>query len=96
MRALILAVSVIALTGCAESGGYSRAFVTPRKYDHLECKQLTTALTQIKTQVAQSDGLYDKGGAGLGFLVYGPDLVRLRGEQSVLEQAIAEKGCEPG
>jgi hypothetical protein len=46
--------------------------------------------------MTKSDELYDKGGVGLGFMVYGPDVIRLRGEASVLEQAIGEKGCQPG
>lgn len=97
LRIIVASCLIALLAGCGETGGgVSRAFVTPRKYDHLDCKQLQSSLTATKSQMTKSDELYDKGGLGLGFMVYGPDVIRQRGEVAVLEQAIAEKGCQPG
>ncbi len=96
MRLWVIIVCLAGLVGgCAETGSASRAFVTPRKYDHLECKQLRATLAAARLQHDKTDGLYDNGGPGLGFIVYGPDLIKLKGEREILEQAIAEKNCAP-
>ncbi len=83
------------MAGCADTSNVSRAFVTPSKYDHLECKQLTSGLANMNSLIEKTDGLYDKGGVGIGAVVYGPDLIRLKGERTRLEEAIAAKNCPP-
>lgn len=94
MRWLALPLCLATLIGgCADTSGVSRAFVTPNKYDHLECKQLASGLAAIKSQLEKTDGLYERGGIGIGAVVYGPDLMRLRGERTRYEEAMAKKNC---
>jgi hypothetical protein len=97
-NAALLALG-LALTGCAEmSDTASLAFADPAKYDLYDCKQLETERKVLANRAAEFQGLMAKaetgaGGAVVGEMVYRNDLIAIRGQSQLAEQAWRRNKC---
>ncbi len=97
-HAALLALG-LALTGCAEmSDTASLAFADPAKYDLYDCKQLETERKYLANRAAEFQGLMAKAETGAGGpvvaeMVYRNDLIAIRGQSQLAEQAWRRSKC---
>jgi hypothetical protein len=97
-HAALLALGLL-LTGCAEmSDTASLAFADPARYDLYDCKQLETERKTLANRAAEFQGLMAKaetgvGGAVVGEMVYRNDLIAIRGQSQLAEQAWRRNKC---
>ena len=89
----------LALTGCAEmSDTASLAFADPAKYDLFDCKQLENERKYLANRAAEFQGLMAKAETGAGGpvvaeMVYRNDLIAIRGQSQLAEQAWRRNKC---
>lgn len=87
------------LCGCAEmSDTASLAFADPAKYDLYDCKQLEGERKALANRAAEYQGLMAKaetgvGGAVVGEMVYRNELIAIRGQTQLAEQAWRRNKC---
>lgn len=89
----------LALAGCAEmTDTASLAFADPAKYDLYDCKQLETERKRLTSQAAELQGLMAKAETGtagpvVAELVYRNDLIAVRGQSRLVDQAWQRNRC---
>ena len=74
------------------------AFADPAKYDLFDCKQLETERKALANRAAEYQGLMAKaetgvGGAVVGEMVYRNELIAIRGQSQLAEQAWRRNKC---
>jgi len=96
---LALLASAAGLAGCASMGdNMSSAFADPAKYDLYECKQLEPERKTLAAKAAELQGLMAKAETGVAGSVvaemaYRNDLIAVRGQQKLAEEAWARNKC---
>src|SRR3954453_19185452 len=89
----------LALSGCAEmTDSASLAFADPAKYDLYDCKQLETERKSLANRAAEFQGLMAKAETGtagpvVAEMVYRNDLIAIRGQSRLAEQAWQRGRC---
>ena len=97
-HAALLALGLL-LSGCAEmSDTASLAFADPAKYDLYDCKQLEAERKALANRAAEFQGLMAKAETGAGGpvvaeMVYRNDLIAIRGQSQLAEQAWRRNKC---
>jgi hypothetical protein len=97
-HAALLALGLL-LAGCAEmSDTASLAFADPAKYDLYDCKQLETERKMLANRAAEFQGLMAKAETGtagpvVAEMVYRNDLIAIRGQSQLVEQAWRRNKC---
>ena len=87
------------LSGCASMGdSMSSAFADPAKYDLYECKHLEPERQNLAKRAAELQGLMAKaetgaGGAVVAEIAYRNDLIAIRGQQKLAEEAWQRNRC---
>ena len=89
-----------AMSGCASisDSGASLAFADPAKYDLYECKQLEPERQTLAKRAAELQGLMAKaetgvGGAVVAEVAYRNDLIAVRGQQRLADEAWQRNRC---
>jgi hypothetical protein len=96
--AALLALAA-ALSGCANvSDSMTSAFADPAKYDLYECKHLEPERQNLAKRAAELQGLMAKaetgaGGAVVAEIAYRNDLIAVRGQQKLAEEAWQRNRC---
>ena len=89
----------LALSGCAEmTDSASLAFADPAKYDLYDCKQLENERKYLANRAAEFQGLMAKAETGtagpvVAEMVYRNDLIAIRGQSRLVEQAWQRSRC---
>jgi len=89
----------LALSGCAEmTDSASLAFADPAKYDLYDCKQLEAERKTLASRAAEFQGLMAKAETGtagpvVAEMVYRNDLIAIRGQSRLVEQAWQRGRC---
>ena len=89
----------LALSGCADmSDSWTTAFVDPAKYELYDCKQLEPERKSLATKEAELQGLMAKAETGVGGpvvsnLAYRNDLIQVRGQARLAEEAWRKNKC---
>ena len=97
-HAALLALG-LALSGCAEmTDSASLAFADPAKYDLYDCKQLEAERKLLASRAAEFQGLMAKAETGtagpvVAEMVYRNDLIAIRGQSRLVEQAWQRNRC---
>ena|SRR5947207_1903205 len=97
-HAALLALG-LALSGCAEmTDTASLAFADPAKYDLFDCKQLEGERKILANRAAELQGLMAKAETGtagpvVAEVVYRNDLIAVRGQSRLVEQAWQRSRC---
>ena len=99
LAALALVALGAGLSGCAGmSDTISPAFADPAKYDLYDCKQLENERKYLANRAAEFQGLMAKAETGtagpvVAEMVYRNDLIAIRGQSRLVEQAWQRNRC---
>jgi hypothetical protein len=98
--ALVLLALGASLSSCASvsDSSMSLAFADPAKYDLYECKHLEPERQNLAKRAAELQGLMAKaetgaGGAVVAEIAYRNDLIAVRGQQKLAEEAWQRNRC---
>jgi hypothetical protein len=98
--AAAMAVLALALSGCADMGGdsWTAAFADPATYELYDCKQLEPVRKSLAAREAELQGLMAKAQTGVGGpvvseLAYRNDLITVRGQARLAEDAWRKNKC---
>jgi hypothetical protein len=95
--ALALAVTAMALGGCAD--GVGTIFADPGRYSAFHCNDMVSRWSYLNTREKQLAGLMTRasegpGGTVIGTMAYRPEYEQVLTERHMLQRAAAEKKCD--
>ena len=93
-----IALTAIALGGCASDEAASRLLVQPDRYMLYNCEALATTAQANAVRQRELEGLMAKAGVDTGgqlvsSMTYRPEYLQLRGQMEQLRKTAAEKNC---
>jgi hypothetical protein len=101
MRSAVPTIVLIAavLSGCESRVAGSLLYMTPYRFDELDCAELKKRAAGAEGRLKQQEALRDRAGASaagpvINAVVYGPDHNRALWEVRLYQDEIARKNCD--